>query len=223
MKKIITVLLVAGMLLALTACGEGKSACEGEHAMGGWKYYTVGDLYTVGEKRNTCTNCGYTETKIEYDDFFREYMTTAHRLGAFSSVDELTLEEEDGRIIQAIIDNVEAEGLGSSDRGNPSYGFKIDDVNEYTSNRLGRTYDYTNMGVVPTEAGICTYDAQRGMLVEERYEGDGFEMEYVGYTTEDNIHFTVTYHIDYQKYVSNIELIDGKYIITSQTVSNMEH
>ncbi len=199
------------------SCGDTYTETQTAtgHSMGGWKYHVVGDMYTVSERRNTCKNCSHYESEMKYDDFFEEYMETACRLGAFSSVDALTIDS----VIQAIVNNVSYEDIGVNDRGHGCIAFKMDDVNKYTSNRLGRTYDYTNMGYIPTEAGGCTYDAETNTLVEERYEGGGCEKEYVGYTTTDNVHFVVTYNIDGATYTSNIDLIGGKYIITSQAIT----
>lgn len=199
------------------ACGDTYTETQTAtgHSMGGWKYHTVGSMYTVGERRNSCANCSHYESEMQYDAFFQDYMETAYRLGVFSSVDALTIDS----VIQAIVNNVSYEDIGVNDRGHGCIAFKMDDVNKYTSNRLGRTYDYTNMGYIPTEAGGCTYDAETNTLVEERYEGGGCQKEYVGYTTTDNVHFVVTYNIDGATYTSNIELIGGKYIITSQTIT----
>lgn len=203
------------------ACGDTYTETQtaAGHSMGGWKVYSYGSLYTVGENRNSCANCSHYESKMQYDAFFEKYMDTAHRLHEFSSVDELTISEYDGRVIQAIIDNVAWVDLGRNQDGYICIGFKIDDVNAYTTNRLGRTYDYTDMGTIQTTAGKCTYDAESNMLVEVRYEGDGYDKAYIGYTTADDIHFVVKYNIDGEIYTSNIELIGGKYIITSQTVT----
>lgn len=199
------------------ACGDTYTETQTAtgHSMGGWKYHTVGSMYTVGERRNSCANCSHYESEMQYDAFFEDYMETACRLGAFSSVDALTIDS----VIQAIVNNVSYEDIGVNDRGHGCIAFKMDDVNKYTLNRLGRTYNYTNMGYIPTEAGGCTYDAETNTLVEERYEGGGCAKEYVGYTTTDNVHFVVTYNIDGATYTSNIELIGGKYIITSQTIT----
>lgn len=198
------------------ACGDTYTETQTAtgHNMGGWKYHVVGDMYTVSERRNTCKNCSHYESEMKYDDFFKEYMGTAHRLGAFSSVDALSIDT----VVQAIVANVACEeGMLSS--GNFGGTYKMDDVNTYTSNRLGRTYDYTTMGVVPTERGKCSYDDENNALVEERYDSDGCAKEYVGYTTTDNVHFVVTYNIDGATYTSNIDLIGGKYIITSQAIT----
>ena len=198
------------------ACGDTYTETETAtgHSMGGWKYHVVGDMYTVSERRNTCKNCSHYESEMKYDDFFKEYMGTAHRLGAFSSVDALSIDT----VVQAIGANVACEE-GTLSSGNFGGTYKMDDVNTYTSNRLDRTYDYTSMGVVPTERGKCSYDAENNTLVEERYDSDGCAKEYVGYTTTDNVHFVVTYNIDGATYTSNIELIGGKYVITSQTIT----
>lgn len=203
------------------ACGDTYTETQTAtgHSMGGWKVYAAGSTYTVGETRNSCANCSYYESKMQYDAFFEKYVDTAFRLGEFSSVDELTAD----RVVQAIVESVAYTDLGRNDRGNFCIGFKIEDVNTHTLNRFGRTFDYATMGVdndgyTPTTAGGCRYDAETNMLIEERYEADGFMAEYVGYTTTDNVHFVVTYTTNEGETCTfTVELIGGKYIITSQT------
>lgn len=204
-------------------CSCGKSYTESikatGHSMSGWKVHSTGSIYTVGEKRSSCANCSYYESETQYDAFFEKYIDTAFRLGEFASVNELIADS----VVQAIIESVAYTDLGRNDRGNFCIGFKIEDVNTHTLNRFGRTYDYATMGYAQTVCGTCRYDADTNMLIEERYEADGRWAEYVGYTTTDNVHFVVTYKVSdgdtSDTHTCNIELISGKYIITSQTIS----
>ena len=209
-------------------CSCGKSYTESikatGHSMGGWKEHSNGGTYTVGETRNSCANCSHYESKMQFDAFFEKYVTTAFRLGEFSSVNELTAD----RIVQTLSDSVAYTSSGRNDQGGFCVIFKMEDVNTHTLNRFGRTFDYATMGIdkngyTPTNAGGCRYDAETNTLIEERYESDGRWPQYVSYTTTDNVHFVVTYKVSdgetSDTHTCNIELIGGKYIITSQKIT----
>lgn len=204
------------------ACGDTytETLTATGHTMGGWSTYIQGDLYTVGEERNNCTNCSHYESRMQYNNYFMQYVDIACALKDFASPDNVALD----KLIDPILRNVSYERIGKNEYGRTMYAYKISDVDTFTLNCLGRTYDFTNMGKVSDYTdGYCYYDAERNSIIQVMgWGGDGWETSYRGYTTTDNVHFVVKYSYDETLGTIYIELIDGKYVMTSHTLENQE-
>ena len=229
MKKIITVLVVAGMLLALTACGEitakgPEPVCgvDMDHTWGSWTETVASTDLTPGEQERTCTNCGQIETEKLYINMFTHYANVRQWCGPFQSEEEKSNPNKLGAVITAAWFN----GIENETTQNYDYSskivIKVADMDAFTQKYFGVICDYTDVWNVSVGfEAKCNYRIDMDALVIKSYP-TGYEtgtITNVEYTTDDDVHFDITVHFvdpDGQPYdmTMAVELIDGNYIIT---------
>ena len=191
--------------------------------MSGWKTHISATKFTAGENRNTCLNCGKYESEMEYDTMFKFYARVVGHLPSFSKPQD----------IQARIDNCGLIAAASAVVGETTWDgeytwvftVKIADMDSFTDKCLGATFDYTNIECAGfLVENSCIYDKDTDSIVVRGGIGGGndYALHGIEYTTTDNVHFTVTathFEDNRGEYYSTmtVELIDGKYIITSNT------
>ena len=206
------------------ACGDTYTTTETAkgHSMSGWTTYSNPSNYAPGEKRNSCANCDYYESEMQYDRMFAYYAEVAHQLGTFSNAQEL--QGDLGKVITAAVfcqavsvENVETDGRYLRI-------ISVSDMNAFTTKCLGTTFDYTGIDEIwVLYESRCHYDASTDSLViipSGMGGGDPEPTRSVTFTTDDNINFTVSVAITwYYGRVSygtmTVALAGGNYIITS--------
>ena len=211
------------------ACGDTYTTTETAkgHSMSGWETYTASTNNAPGEKRNSCANCDYYESEMQYDRMFKHYADIASGFEPFTSVQQLQNQMR-WLIYSAWRNGVSFETNFDSTVGAYMHTIPVASMDAYTSKYFGATYDYTGVSnlSIPFES-TCSYDAATESLVITAYPvgGEGSDSNRdVTFTTEDNIHFTVniTTTITYPDMstgtshsVITVVLTGGKYIITS--------
>ena len=199
---------------------EGEPSAE-SHAMSGWQLYIDGQGYAPDENRNSCTVCGIYESKLNFDRMMFRYADLANAFGYF----------EKGQLPE-VADVITAAFWGGIPCESTDVDFvyyhtiKIADLDDFTRKCLGTTYDYTQIQNLPVLwESICNYDAEKNAIVIRSLPaggGDGFMRDQVTWTTEDDIHYTVTvkyvsYEVEGAEYtqVFTMEKVENNYIITS--------
>lgn len=211
------------------ACGDTytKTQTAQGHQMSGWQEYSKGTNHTPGEKRNSCANCDHYQSEKQYARILNYYAQVGPMFGDFTSAEEFR--EHLDRVIDAAFYSGDVKLNTTQDPENGGlyyHTIKISDMDAFTEELLGTTFDYTGVDRLPVMLeSSCSYDPDQDALVIRAYAvgGDGYS-EYQGmeYTTEDEIHFTVTAQLCHYypggQYMSSctvaVELVDGNYIVT---------
>ena len=197
-----------------------------EHSMDGWLYFDEATDFTPGVEKNVCGNCEYTETRLDYSRMFRNYAHIIRWLPEFSDPAQLQAFGVEGLnvISAAYFNGISAEQVSAE--GEFPYVFRIHgvDLDEFTTKVFGMTYDYTgveNLNVL--HESRCSYNADNNSLYITAY-GAGNEtpeLASLEYTTEDDVHFTVTALWRYSEggeftTTFTVEKVGENYIIASK-------
>ena len=166
------------------------------HKMTGWQDHAKGGWLSPSEKRNTCQNCGQYESQLGYDSMFSHYAEIAGAFGFFSDPQQLQQELETLINTGFWTGAITPETTFDETTGIYTHTIAVSAMDAFTRQYLGTTFDYTGIDHLNVlwEAH-CDYDPETNSLVITAYPIGNDTVEYtrsIRYTTEDNVHFTVT-------------------------------
>ncbi len=233
--------IIAGIVAAAIVVGGGLAVADladslesakcdtAGHSLQGWKVHISAGDYAPGETRNTCANCDYYESKMQYDRMFTHYAGIVEHLPFFETAQ--ALQNDLGAVITAAVFSQGVDPVNTSGGdGRVVRSIAVSQMDAFTTQCMGATFDYTGIERIwVLHESLCYYDAATDSL--QIYAsgiggGDENATREVGFTTEDHIHFTVQVTDTFQYYgggerqntfTFTVEATDGKYILTSHS------
>ena len=215
---------------AVYTCSCGDTYTEALPAAHTWRDW---NRYGMREHRY-CEKCDHKETRpatlATMEDVFKAYTDYISWLDYFDAVDALDALTvfKWSRLEVDPVETSEYEAIAARDNEIHTYTrsvYAVRDLNAYTTNVLGRTWDYAVLdGQDEEHMYIYYYDAQAQTVIvdfDQRYSGMGGGIGspyYRGYDPIDGTRFAVRYDLDYQGdevngNVFEVEKAGDRYII----------